>query len=290
MKDIKSKLREIPGKKELYFFVESDKLQSDIRFIQSEKIENIALNPFHGYKFDNIDWLSEIPFIKKAELGGCYDINFDGLRYLTDLQYLSFNAMKNQKVDLSNLKKLKYLSFQSNKNIKGLEELKELQNLAVSKGEMTFFTDYFFKNYTKLHMLSIADSRLPESLSFLKVLTSLTHLEISYIKSKVNLCGLLEISHSLEILKLSHSKKIESIDTIKKLKKLKTFSIVDSVTLEDTGFVNQLPKLEILIVLGSSYFKNGDLSDLKGRLKHVSIDNKKHYNLKYEDLRGYFEE
>jgi len=75
------------------------------------------------------------------------------------------------------------------------------------------------------------------------------------------------------------------LEVIEELKKVKTLSIVDSITINDTKFVDRMDGLEILIVLGGSYFINGDLSNLK-RLRHVSIDDKKHYNLKYKDLKG----
>jgi hypothetical protein len=288
MKALKDQLKKIPGKQDLFFFVDSENLVENIRFIQEEKIENIALNPFHSYKINNIDWFREVPFIKKAELGGCYNINFDGLKYLSNLQYLSFNAMKDQKVDFSKISNLVHLSLQFNKNLKGLEELKLLETLAISKGEEFFFNDSNFRNYEKLKILSIVDSKLPRSLVFLKYLHSLKHLELNYIKSNIDLTELETLKGTLEIFKIGYMKKVESFKTISQLLNLKILSIVDTLPIENTDFINQMRDLEILIVIGSSYFIDGDLSKLRGRLKHVSIDNKRHYNLKYEDLKGDF--
>lgn len=282
----KDKLRHIPGKDGLFYFVNSDTLDDDLEFIRSKKIENIALNPFHGYKIDDINWLDKTPFIKKAEFGGCYDINFDGLKYLTKLEHLTFFPAKNQKVDFSNLNKLTSLCFRFNNNMTGFENLKLLESLVISKAEISFFDSHIFESYSRLKILSIAESKLPEPLQFLTSLSSLTHLQLNYIKSKIDLLELEKLAKSLEVFKLDHSKKVESFDTVKKLKKLKTLSVVDSIQLENAKFVDDLPQLETLIILGSSYFIDGNLTNLK-RLKHVSIDDKRHYNLKYEDLKGY---
>jgi len=219
MESNEAKLRHIPGKNDIFFFVDSDNLDNDIKFIKSEKIENIALNPFYGYKIDNINWLSEVPLIKKAEFGGCYNINFDGLKFLTNLEHLTFFAMKNQGVDFYNLKKLTHLCFQFNKNMRGLEDLKLLESLVISKGETFFFNDQIFKNYSRLKILSIADSKLSESLRFLRNLHSLKHLELNYIKSKINLSELKELKESLEIFKLDHCKKNRCVGGNRRIEK-----------------------------------------------------------------------
>ena len=70
-----------------------------------------------------------------------------------------------------------------------------------------------------------------------------------------------------------------------KLAKLKWFALIDSIILKDTNFLKSLINLEVLVVLGTSYFENGDLSNLKGRFRHLGIDDKKHYNLKSNDFK-----
>lgn len=87
------------------------------------------------------------------------------------------------------------------------------------------------------------------------------------------------------MLKIGSCKNIEGLEAIlSQLVNLKCFSLIDSITLRSTSFVNFLPRLQTLIVLGSSYFEDGNLVNLKGRLKYVSIDDKKHYNLKHKDF------
>ena len=93
------------------------------------------------------------------------------------------------------------------------------------------------------------------------------------------------VKDTLEILKIGSCKKIEGLEGIlPELSNLKWFTLTDSITLKNTEFINFLPKLETLIILGSSYFEDGNLMNLKGKLKHVSIDDKKHYNLKHKDF------
>ena len=60
---------------------------------------------------------------------------------------------------------------------------------------------------------------------------------------------------------------------LQRLKSLKHLSLIASVSIKDASFVTQLPKLKTLVVLGSSFFLNGDIDVLK-QLDWISTDDK----------------
>jgi hypothetical protein len=273
-----------PGFKEDFFYIDSDEIDANIEFIQAHKYENIGINKFKGYNLDNIQKVLSLKHVKKFSVAHS-EINLDGLSELENLEYLVINAEKSD-ANFSNLKKLKYLSFFYDRKMAGLDKLANLESINVSKADESFLTADIFCNYKKLTRLEIVQSKLPETLDFLKCITKLKELEFHYIKSKIDLLDLLEIKESLEMLKIGHSKNVESIETLSKLKKLKWLALVDSVPLPNSKFINELPALEVLVVLGSSYFVDGNIDNLRGKLKHVGIDDKRHYTPRTKDFKN----
>jgi len=146
------------------------------------------------------------------------------------------------------------------------------------------FSTSNFNDLTNLNSLTILSGKVPQQLDFLKRLTKLKELEIHNVKSTFSV-AILKNLDKIEILKIGCCPYVNDLmNTLPLLKHLTWFALTDSSTLESTSFVDSMPNLKTLIVLGKSYFRNGDLTNLKNKFKHVGIDNKRHYNLKYEDF------
>ena len=78
----------------------------------------------------------------------------------------------------------------------------------------------------------------------------------------------------LEVLKLEKCRNLPNFEkTLQRLKSLNHLSLIASESIKDAFFVTQLPKLKTLVVLGSSFFLNGDIDVLK-QLDWISTDDK----------------
>jgi hypothetical protein len=265
------------------FYLNSEHLDEDIKFINDNNINDVSINPHKGYKLKNADVFIALPNVKRISLAA-RDLDLSVISKLTQVEFL-FIGEDNYNIDLSNCKKLESLNFKYDNSIKGLGNLKELREITVSKGDCNFFNRNIFSNYSKLEKLEIIQSKLPSEMSFFECLLNLKELDILYSKGEIDLIFLKYIQRSLENLKIKNSKKVSHIEAIYEMPNLKWLSLVDSIPLENSKLINKLTHLEVLIVLGTSFFIDGDISNLtKLNLKHVSIDDKRHYNLKYADM------
>jgi hypothetical protein len=273
----------VPGSNKYYFYINSDRLEEDIQWILANKIENIRLSQYDGYKLKTIEPIFRLKNIKSLVIF-LQGVDLSKLSELHELEELAIGEL-NHNIDVSNLANLQDVYLLYHKNIKGLNTLRALRRLIVVKADTAFFSDRIFSFWGKLEDLTLLSPRIPSNLSFLRNLKSLKEFEINSSRSKFDASDLSFVKDSLEVLKIGSCKNIEGLETtLPKLVNLKWFTLTDSTTLKSTNFINYLPKLQTLIVLGSSYFEDGNLINLKGRLTHVSIDDKKHYNLKHKDF------
>jgi len=280
---IHEQYRCIPGSDKYYFYIDSDNLEENIEWILANKIENIRLNKYEGYKLNTIEPILRLKSIKSLVVF-LEGVDLSTLCQLHELEELTIGEL-NKNIDVSNLVKLKdfYLLYQN--NIKGLNTLKALKKLIVVKADTAFFLNDNFRIWEELEELTLLSPKLPPKLLFLRNLKKLKELEINSSRVKFDVSDITFVKDNLEILKIGGCKNIEGLEpALPKLVNLKWFALTDSITLKSTSFVNYLTKLETLVVLGSSYFENGNLLNLKDRLSHVGIDDKKHYNLKYKDF------
>jgi hypothetical protein len=171
--------------------------------------------------------------------------------------------------------------------INGLDSLRALEQLILIKTGKQFFTRHLFASWSELRSLTLLSPKLPPDLSFLNNSHKLRELEIYNCRSEFDCTEIASSLNSLEELRIERCKNIKGLEVIlPQLKSLITLAVIDSIALKSATFVGRLPNLKNLIVMGSSFFENGDLSNLKGRLEHLGIDNKKHYNLKFEDFKN----
>ena len=136
-----------------------------------------------------------------------------------------------------------------------------------------------------LKFLSLLHADLSRGIDFLKGLNELNQLQ--FFNCKNILLNWL-VPPKLESLVFDRCKKIDRIETIFELKKIRNLSFIDSITLNSASDFIKFDELETLIVLGKSYFIDGNIKVLKNKLKHFSFDDKRHYNVKYEEFKKLF--
>lgn len=275
--------RQVHKKAPFYFYLNSDTLEEDMKWIAEHGIQHIRLSQYDGYTLKTIEPIFSIKRIKALVIF-LKGVDLSRLRELNALEDLSIGE-ENIHIDLSGLKQLKSLYLLYHKKIKGLETLDNLEKLILVKGGIEFFKEQLFRSWPALKDLTFLSPNLPEDLSFLIHQKSLKEFEIAHCRSTFDVGELRQLKDSLEVLKIGNCKGVRGIyELLPQLQRLKWFGLTDSVPLKDSRFADSMPNLEILVVLGSSYFENGDIKNLE-RLKHIGIDNKKHYNLKSKLLQ-----
>jgi len=276
------RLKKLANEDEPFFYVNSEKLKEDIDFIHKNNIKNIFISGYQDYKLHNVDWFNEVGGQIQSLVitpPSNHEFSFNGLRYCTELKKIKINNETNDSIDLSNNKRLKKLSLLNYKFATGIEDLSRLESLVLTnKTPPKLITKETFDRFKNLKSLTLQGVKLSNGLGFLKN-SSITTLVIFNCR-KLSLKGLLELN--ISYLDIDRCKNIENEELIYKLKSLKTLKLIDSVVVESADKLNALVDLESLVVMGTSYFKDGNFDSMKNRFMHFGFDNKKHYSIKYD--------
>lgn len=266
------------------FEISSIEINKDIEFINSNFIESIEINDVKGFKKNNIDFLRNINNIKHLTIVSDTITNFDGLSNLEGLEELYISSLiEKVNIDFNQFNKIKKINIPYDTNIVGLENCINIEDLYLHKGKISSID---FGKFTRLKSLTLSDSSdVIDSLSFLPVFPNLIELSFSYLKNFKSLNGLEKFANSLASFELFNCKNVSNINLIFELINLEKIILSNSVSIESTGGFKYLQKLKHLAVTGTSFFIDGDLTVLKNmEIDYVAIDNKKHYNLKFEDF------
>jgi|GEM_PF-4537188 hypothetical protein len=260
------------------FSVDVDFLKDDILFIKKNKIDFIELNIVKNYFLTDIGFLEELPFIKYLQIISEKINDFTGLVKLKNLERLYLSDVPDKTIiDLTGKSELNYLNIPTH-NISGLADCIELKELVLRHCNFEIVEYSLLPNLTSLWFI---DSKKLNKLDFLPSHLKLEKLELAYLSNLLDISLLDRYSSTLKELKIDFCKKINdsAIETIEKLHELEKLVICDSIKLPSTLPISKLLKLKYFVLMGSSYFINGDISLLrKMKLNYISIDDKKHYN------------
>lgn len=174
---------------------------------------------------------------------------------------------------------------------KGLIGLNSLQSLKVfTFNNCRDNTFYWHENSTRLvslEKLELTDCFLPPGLSLLNSCQQLKELEI-YLNPKPFRLQALQHNFKLEKLILSQCPHLQNKEDIYILQSVIWLRLTDCGPIDNCSLFYNMPNLEVLIVTGKSYFVNGDLSGMMGRVKYFGFENKRHYSHKPEDFPSIF--
>jgi len=278
------RLRYVKSTDEFYFHIDSSQLLGDIEYILNNKIENIIINSREEYHLRDIDWLEKISSVVKViaiTTPSKGKFCFDGLKCCVGLQSLKINNYCNVAIDVSNNLNLKSLYIEGFKKVKGTDKLIGLENLGIFKAPKDILDNSIFGRLKKLKHLSISNVDASDGLDFLEN-SPVTSLWIFYCR-KLSLKGIEKLN--LDSFEVHNCKNIDNVESLYASQSLKEVKIIDSAKLKKADDFLSLENLETLILLGTSYFIDGDLAPLKGKLKIFNYDNKRHYTVKYEEFK-----
>lgn len=278
--------KKAPGSGEYFFDVISEEITNDAEFIIANGIKNIQICSSDLNKIFSMFGSDQFLFLRKLELA-IDDKTYSNVEKLINLDYLVINESISN-INFGALTNLQSLFFVYNKNQKGLEKLCKLQEISVSKADGTFLNVGLFENFEGLKKLEIVKSDVANGVSFLSRNKALENLEIYSVKNRINVEELLFLRSSLKELRISKSPNIVGYEVLKKFTCLEKLVFNDCNAIENCAFVNDMPKLKQLTVMGKSFLVDGNINGLKREGLTVGIDNKKHYSLNSNQFLNYF--
>ena len=113
-------------------FIDSSRIDECINYLHQNNLRKISINPFQGYKAEDLNFLSRIDdFIEGISvLSEKYDYSI--INSLRNLKSLGFSDNKRDIIDLSNFPNLESLSCDYSPRLKGLETCKNLISLVLT--------------------------------------------------------------------------------------------------------------------------------------------------------------
>ncbi len=267
-----------------YFSLCSKFIEDDIFFIETNKIENICLSQYEPYHIESIKALFRIKTKIKALKIYIKNADLSRLKEISTIEILSIGE-KSFNVDITGLANLKELYISNPSKLFGLDSLVNLQDLTLVKPSLEIFDSQYRHIYRRLISLTILGGKVPEKLEIFENENNLESLELFGIRNEMDFDLIAKKVRKLTCLKIEKCKCLKNLDKLlETAQNLKYLSFIDSVTLPNTKIISKLPNLKTLVVLGSSYFEDENLDELR-KINWVSIDDKRHYNLKNCDLK-----
>lgn len=242
--------------------------------------EYISKNNLHGLRIyrpfeDNpildFSFLLQIENLKELSIFYFDEIDFSFLYELKNLKKISIQTVFSD-IDFSKLSHIENLSIQWNKKyIKHIESLINLSSLFVNGYDEKDLNN--FKKLDSLKFLSIKNAKC-NSLSGVEELQSLEGLFIGGFKNLVNISDL-ENLKKLKYLFFELCPKIENLDVLKNNRSIEILETIDCKNIKHISFVNSLPKLEQLTILGSTIINDFNLLNIDN-IALLSVDFKKY--------------
>ena len=169
--------------------------------------------------------------------------------------------------------------FTTEYNVMNLAYAKSLQTLGIGteREDLTYLS-----NLTNIDSLAVGGKRLQTLKGIEKMKLQCVGLTCS--KKLTDISSLEASKDTLKFLRIEYCPNVKDFSVLRKLKKLKSISIYGyKGALDDIDFVDELPELEFFV---SNYnVLNGNVRPLQ-KLPYSSISqNRRHYNLKNDDLK-----
>lgn len=275
----------VNGSGDYEFSVHSEFIEEDIEFIQKNCIKTIILDNsqiFTESSLDRINILDIDRLIIHPRTLKSFD--YSGLKFFKHLRFLIIQNDRPDSIDVSENLELEYLLVANGTKLEGLEKLRKLESLVITKPKIKHLSSELFKSLTSLTHLTLNCTSLEAGFSFLEY-TNIKSLKLFRVKN-IDFTKIDELE--LNYLELEQCKDAINKSHLYQLKSLETLKIIDSFNIHSSKDLENLSELKILVVLGKSFFEDGDLSSLKYKLNHFGFDNKKHYSIKFEDFKSNF--
>ena len=264
--------------------MDSASLDADVEYILENKIRNLVVNGRGSFENLDVDFLRDVGGIVEhivltppAKTG----FDFSGLSACTALLDLKVNVSGNGVVDVSALQNLQGISIDDCSSLIGLDELSNIERAVLSKIPSPEWLDRAVSQKRELRSLSLSDMQTVDGLGCLKPfrIDTLWFFNCAGILLKdLNWLALRDV-------RFEQCSDVSTFDDLEKAERLETLRIIDSGPIGSVLPFSRMRALHTLIVLGSSYFVDGNLGPLRKKLRAFSFDDRDHYSSLYEEFK-----
>lgn len=260
--------------------VESDKLDDCIRFSDENQdtVPGLIISNFQGYDSADIDFLSDMPWIRKLQVVDDYK-GKDSISNLVNLE--SLQAHNADGIDFTKLKKLKDYSG-AWPSQSSFYECGNIESLYLFKGRNQAQLEAL-RQFSNLRNLSIIRSQF-ESLDGVSGLKSLQELEVAYCSKLTSINDLFGNS-SIKNITFENCSKIGDFSVLSSIDSLEKVFLEKCGTISDIKFCTKLKNLRMFIFYGTS-LESKDPSPLIEckSLTAIGFNSKKDYTLNEKEV------
>lgn len=257
-------------------------LDEHIKYIQDNNIEKAYIVA------EDISFLRKCPSLKSLRIIPAYSADHFDYSPLYDMPNLEelycqtiYGAKDERKtsIDYSLFSRLHKLTVCGAKGHCNLESLNGLRDLHLEQYNPTSKSLVDF-DFTELRELSICQVPV-HSLDGIQNAHHLQKVELSYCRSLENLAALANVGDTLTSLEIQACGRIKDFSWLNNLSNLENLVLFGSNTLPNLNFLYTMPKLKSFRF--TMNILDGDLG-LCRHIPYVYCRNRKHFNLKNEDL------
>ena len=239
--------------------------------VNAERITEVMI----AVNFESLQPLSAFSALRSLSIGrgAKQEIDFSSIRHLKSLSVTGTFIYRNlHELSLSSLAVTETKAFPFEKINSGLQSL-YLRHINVDWGQIDRFHGLSNLNLIQLPI---------QDLGGMSELTALTECVIAYCPKLKDFSGL-RFCRSLQTLELDHVKGVSAED-LSYMPNLRKLILSDAGALPSIKFIDSLPNLKFLSFVGTNIL-DGDLTPCL-RLDYAGTLNKRHYNLKSNQLPG----
>ena len=257
-------------------------LEEHIQYIQENQFEKVYVVA------DNIAFLRQCPTITSLKIIPAYSaakFDYSPIYHMPNLKELNCQTVYGHKdalkadVDYSHFPSLQCVYASGAKGHRNLESVKGLRHLYLGQGQPAskLLTGF---DFSELEKLDLCQSPI-RSLNGIDQAACIQKLSLSYCRSLEDVAALASVGKTLTSLEIESCGKIKDFSWLYHLPNLENLVLFGSNTLPNLSFLDSMPNLKSFRF--TMNVLDGDLGLCKN-VPYVYCKNRKHYNLKDEDL------
>ena len=257
-------------------------LEEHIQYIQKNQLEKVYVVA------DDIVFLRQCPTITSLKIIPAYSaakFDYSPIYDMPNLKELNCQTVYGHKdalkadVDYSHFPSLQCVYASGAKGHRNLESVKGLRHLYLGQGQPASKALTGF-DFSELEKLDLCQSPI-RSLNGIDQAACIQKLSLSYCRSLEDVAALASVGKTLTSLEIESCGKIKDFSWLYHLPNLENLVLFGSNTLPNLGFLESMPNLKSFRFTMNAL--DGDLG-LCQNIPYVYCKNRKHYNLKDEDL------
>jgi len=253
-----------------------------LRVCERENIQELVLLKFQDPEWESLDFLAEIPWIKSFTLLNFAAKDISGIHHLTQLESIYMADYSNRAIDFSRFPMLTECKMEycpARASIFGCTTLESLALRHYPHRDLVALAPL-----TGLTKLRIAESKV-EDISTAGSFQHLKELSLVLLRKLKDISPLAKLK-GLEQSELMNCRGITNLDPLSGLNSLQVLYFPDCGNIDSLSPLAKCHSLKVVVFYEDTTILDGDIKKLLEipNLKYVAFANRRHYNMKREEI------